>query len=201
MSPTLELRVQNVVYDKENGVMFLEVVQKFHIRLSPLRAHWSRWALKRHSWMRSKQTSDFQPERLIVRLTLREIDGLHYIAFQEDFYHPDVSYLLDPNDVLLRFILHVRRIFATLWYHLWPHFWGLHSQEPPLLPIRTRRLHKPLDFGDPSGTRLWHTMRRGVCTTVIGRNNHAQSLVEEKTWLGLLVWKSDVIRYHSRNST
>lgn len=31
-----------------------------------------------------------------MRLTLREVDGLHYIAFQEDFYHPDVCNIWAP---------------------------------------------------------------------------------------------------------
>lgn len=32
----------------------------------------------------------------LIRITLREGDGLHYIAFQEDFYHPDVRICLPP---------------------------------------------------------------------------------------------------------
>ncbi|KAJ8091753.1 hypothetical protein PM082_020988 [Marasmius tenuissimus] len=86
MSPTLEMRVENVVFDKENCVMFLEVTQKFHIRLSPLPARWS---------------------RLVVRLTLREVNGLYYIAFQEDFYHPDdfCNLMIPPLAPLLRIAL------------------------------------------------------------------------------------------------
>ncbi|KAG7085602.1 hypothetical protein E1B28_003153 [Marasmius oreades] len=86
MSPTIETRVDNVVYDKQNNVIFLEVQQKFHIRLSPFRPTWS---------------------KLIVRLSLREINGLHYIAFQEDFYHPDdfLNLLIPPLAPFLRMAL------------------------------------------------------------------------------------------------
>ncbi|KAF9267144.1 hypothetical protein L218DRAFT_856441 [Marasmius fiardii PR-910] len=86
LSPKIEARVENVLYDKENNIVFLEVVQKFHIRLSPFTPAWS---------------------KLIVRLTLREIGGLHYIAFQEDFYHPDdfLNLLIPPLTPFLRVAL------------------------------------------------------------------------------------------------
>ncbi|KII84817.1 hypothetical protein PLICRDRAFT_179153 [Plicaturopsis crispa FD-325 SS-3] len=69
MSPELEIRVNHVVYDRETNVLICDISQKFHIRFNPLPPAWS---------------------QLLVRLTLTEADdGLHYIAFQEDFYHPD----------------------------------------------------------------------------------------------------------------
>ncbi|PBK76443.1 hypothetical protein ARMSODRAFT_866430, partial [Armillaria solidipes] len=73
MSPKLELDVKSVVYDKEQGILILEVVQSFHFRLSPFKP---------------------APSRLVVRLTLKEVDRLYYIAFEEDFYHPDDLMLL-----------------------------------------------------------------------------------------------------------
>ncbi|KAL0569364.1 hypothetical protein V5O48_012599 [Marasmius crinis-equi] len=96
ISPTVLARVENVVYDKENNVVFLEVVQKFHIRISPFRAQWS---------------------RLIVRLTLREIDGLQYIAFQEDFYHPDdfANLIIPPLAPLVRFALHGAAVASNVY--------------------------------------------------------------------------------------
>ncbi|PBL00218.1 hypothetical protein ARMGADRAFT_368641 [Armillaria gallica] len=73
MSPKLEPEVKSVVYDKEQGILILEVVQSFHFRLSPFKP---------------------APSRLVVRLTLKEVDRLYYIAFEEDFYHPDVKKIL-----------------------------------------------------------------------------------------------------------
>ncbi|KAK7032415.1 hypothetical protein VNI00_013163 [Paramarasmius palmivorus] len=86
MSPKIEARVESVMYDAENDVAFVEVRQKFHIRLSPFNPAWA---------------------RLIVRLTLREVEGLHYIAFQEDFYHPDdfMSLLIPPIAPIIRLAL------------------------------------------------------------------------------------------------
>ncbi|KAJ3931429.1 MAG: hypothetical protein NXY57DRAFT_1048968 [Lentinula lateritia] len=76
LSPKVIGRMHNVVYDKENHTLLLDMSQKFHIRLSPFKPAWS---------------------RLLVRITLKEINGLHYISFQEDFYHPeDFALLLVP---------------------------------------------------------------------------------------------------------
>ncbi|KAK0466226.1 uncharacterized protein EV420DRAFT_816800 [Desarmillaria tabescens] len=86
MSPKVELDVKSVVYDKEQGILILEVVQSFHIRLSPFKP---------------------APSRLVVRLTLKEVDRLYYIAFQEDFYHPDdlMSLVVPPLAPLVRLAL------------------------------------------------------------------------------------------------
>ncbi|KAH7925800.1 hypothetical protein BV22DRAFT_1064338, partial [Leucogyrophana mollusca] len=67
MSPTTKSDVLTVVYDPDLDVLFVEVVQRFHIRFNPFK---------------------MTPARLNVRLTLREVCGLHYIVQQEDFYHP-----------------------------------------------------------------------------------------------------------------
>ncbi|KAJ7074811.1 hypothetical protein C8F01DRAFT_35339 [Mycena amicta] len=79
LSPHIEITVNNVVHDPANHLLLLDVVQSFSLRLSPFKP---------------------VPARLLVRLTLREgaDDGLHYIAFQEDFYHPDdfMSLLIPP---------------------------------------------------------------------------------------------------------
>ncbi|OAX38231.1 hypothetical protein K503DRAFT_175773 [Rhizopogon vinicolor AM-OR11-026] len=71
MSPQTRSRVLSVIYDETLNVLIVEVVQMFHIRYNP-----------------------FPPSkaRLNVRLTLREVNGLHYIARQEDFYHPTVCH-------------------------------------------------------------------------------------------------------------
>ncbi|KAJ7485143.1 hypothetical protein B0H11DRAFT_2018273 [Mycena galericulata] len=83
LSPHIDITVKSVVYDKENNVILLDVVQLFHIRLSPFKP---------------------APAKLLVRLTLREENGLHYIAFQEDFYHPDdfMSLILPPLAPVIR---------------------------------------------------------------------------------------------------
>ncbi|KAI0033187.1 hypothetical protein K488DRAFT_78010 [Vararia minispora EC-137] len=68
MSPTIQGDVETIAYDEENSIIYLEVVQKFHIWLSPLPVH---------------------PARLIVRLRLRKDGDLWYVCEQEDFYHPE----------------------------------------------------------------------------------------------------------------
>ncbi|KAJ3997360.1 hypothetical protein F5050DRAFT_1752579 [Lentinula boryana] len=76
MSPKIVGKVRSVVYDEGNHTLLLDMVQKFHIRISPFKPAWS---------------------RLLVRITLTEINGLYYISFQEDFYHPeDFARLLVP---------------------------------------------------------------------------------------------------------
>ncbi|KIK64208.1 hypothetical protein GYMLUDRAFT_40497 [Collybiopsis luxurians FD-317 M1] len=68
LSPRIIGKMNNVVYDKENHILLLDMSQIFHIRLSPFKPAWS---------------------RLLVRVTLREVDGLFYISYQEDFYHTE----------------------------------------------------------------------------------------------------------------
>ncbi|KAJ7226885.1 hypothetical protein GGX14DRAFT_298477, partial [Mycena pura] len=78
LSPHIDMTVNNVVHDADNHIFLLDVVQVFHLRITPFKA---------------------APARLLVRLTLQEgPDGLHYIAFQEDFYHPDdfLSLIVPP---------------------------------------------------------------------------------------------------------
>ncbi|KAJ8488966.1 hypothetical protein ONZ45_g13753 [Pleurotus djamor] len=75
-SPTIELEVQSIIYDKEAGVLILEIEQVFHIWYSPFKP---------------------APAKLTTRVKLREENGLHYIYMQEDFYHPeDLMSLLVP---------------------------------------------------------------------------------------------------------
>ncbi|KAI0247011.1 hypothetical protein BJV78DRAFT_84120 [Lactifluus subvellereus] len=87
MSPHIELIVDKITYDAAHSILFLDVIQVFHIRYSPLPP---------------------ARTRLLTRLTLREANGRHYIAFQEDFYHPDdlcatiVPLLAKPVDLALR---------------------------------------------------------------------------------------------------
>ncbi|KAJ3822766.1 hypothetical protein F5878DRAFT_432578 [Lentinula raphanica] len=68
LSPKIIGRVHSVVYDEPNHTLLLDISQQFHIRISPLKPAWS---------------------RLLVRITIKEINELYYISFQEDFYHAD----------------------------------------------------------------------------------------------------------------
>ncbi|KAF7361428.1 hypothetical protein MSAN_01175900 [Mycena sanguinolenta] len=83
MSPQLKISTNSVVHDPANNTLILDIVQEFHIRLSPFKP---------------------APSRLLVRLTLREENALQYIAFQEDFYHPDdfMSLLVPPLAPVIR---------------------------------------------------------------------------------------------------
>ncbi|KAJ7301838.1 hypothetical protein B0H14DRAFT_2668025 [Mycena olivaceomarginata] len=83
MSPHIDITVNSAVHNPSNNTLLLDVVQEFHIRLSPFKP---------------------APSRLLVRLTLREENGLQYIAFQEDFYHPDdfISLVIPPLAPVIR---------------------------------------------------------------------------------------------------
>ncbi|KAJ7086386.1 hypothetical protein B0H15DRAFT_886779 [Mycena belliarum] len=83
LSPHIDISVKSVAHDTTANMLLLDVVQIFHIRLSPFKP---------------------APSRLLVRLTLREENGLHYIAFQEDFYHPDdlMSLIVPPLAPVIR---------------------------------------------------------------------------------------------------
>ncbi|KAJ7915661.1 hypothetical protein B0H13DRAFT_395553 [Mycena leptocephala] len=83
LSPHIDITVKRVVHDPASNTLLLDVVQYFHLRFSPFKA---------------------APSRLLVRLTLREENGLHYIALQEDFYHPDdfMSLIIPPLAPVIR---------------------------------------------------------------------------------------------------
>ncbi|KAJ3505528.1 hypothetical protein NLJ89_g7366 [Agrocybe chaxingu] len=68
LSPKIDSQVDSVVYDKDKGLLYVEVVQWFKLVFLPVTP---------------------APARLIIRLSLRQQDGLFYIAEQEDFYHTD----------------------------------------------------------------------------------------------------------------
>ncbi|TFK29568.1 hypothetical protein FA15DRAFT_700153 [Coprinopsis marcescibilis] len=62
--------ITHVMYDKSRDVLMLDVTQHLQLRYMP-----------------------FNPSksRMITRLTLKKHGGLHYIALQEDFMHPDAA--------------------------------------------------------------------------------------------------------------
>ncbi|KAI0338699.1 hypothetical protein BDW22DRAFT_1409365 [Trametopsis cervina] len=94
MSPVLKIEADQVTYDEGKKQLFIDAVQEFHIRWSPLRA---------------------APARLIVHLTLRPSDedpNLFVIAQHEDFYHPEdlAALVVPPLIPLVRLLLR----FGTL---------------------------------------------------------------------------------------
>lgn len=95
LSPQITLEVKDVVYDREQNVMFLEIVQKFHLRLSPLSA---------------------APSRLITRIKMEERDGLHHIVLQEDFYHPEdfAALIIPPLKPLVSLALRMSSIACSV---------------------------------------------------------------------------------------
>ncbi|EJD00291.1 uncharacterized protein FOMMEDRAFT_22132 [Fomitiporia mediterranea MF3/22] len=70
MSPKVSLEVESFVYDETQKVAYLNVVQNFHIFLSPFAS---------------------SPARLLVKVSLRKNpqDGKYYIIQQEDYYQPE----------------------------------------------------------------------------------------------------------------
>ncbi|KAL0948346.1 hypothetical protein HGRIS_010932 [Hohenbuehelia grisea] len=86
MSPRLQLEVKSVSENLDENTLLLDVVQTFHIFLSPFKP---------------------APSHLLVRLTLRKENDLYYISKQEDFYHPDelAALVLPPLSPLIRLAL------------------------------------------------------------------------------------------------
>jgi len=70
MSPKLKLNVQSVTYNPETREGYLNILQEFPIRWSPLKA---------------------KPAKLLIQVTLTPQDpsGLYKIKSHEEFYHPD----------------------------------------------------------------------------------------------------------------
>ncbi|KAH8111647.1 hypothetical protein DFH11DRAFT_1690301 [Phellopilus nigrolimitatus] len=78
MSPNISAEVESSVYDGQRNVAYLDIVQSFHIFISPFKP---------------------KPARLLVKVTLErsQDDGKYYIIQQEDFYQPeDVLHLVLP---------------------------------------------------------------------------------------------------------
>ncbi|TFK20170.1 hypothetical protein FA15DRAFT_647365 [Coprinopsis marcescibilis] len=76
LSPTVDLKVNSVVFDQEREQIYLDLVQWFKLFFLPV---------------------DPVPARLITRLELRKVENKYYISKQEDFYHPvDFTKLLFP---------------------------------------------------------------------------------------------------------
>jgi len=91
LSPTLKSQVDWHVYDRERNQVYVNITQTFHLWFSPFKG---------------------VPAHLLVRLTLNEVDGKHYIIQQEDFYQPEeiAAIVLPP----LAFIVNLAKL-AGAW--------------------------------------------------------------------------------------
>ncbi|KIM87859.1 hypothetical protein PILCRDRAFT_771706 [Piloderma croceum F 1598] len=90
-----ELMIWRVVYDEEKDILYVEVEQHFHVIFSPFKP---------------------APSKLTIRLTLQEQAGLHYIATQEDFYHPEdlTSLILPPLTPMVRLCLNGAGVVSNI---------------------------------------------------------------------------------------
>ncbi|KAF9222242.1 hypothetical protein BS17DRAFT_756399 [Gyrodon lividus] len=86
VSPGTKSRVNEMAYDKENHVMYLDVTQSFRVRFSPC---------------------GVVPSRFVVRIGLVKKDDSFYIKTREDYFHPtDLANCLLPFIApLVRFAL------------------------------------------------------------------------------------------------
>lgn len=96
LSPNVEpVKVENVIHDQIQDTLVLDIQHSFHIRLSPLKP---------------------VPARLLTRLKLSKKDGLCYICYQEDFFHPDEIFnlLVPPVVPVIRFFLSTTSVLSTV---------------------------------------------------------------------------------------
>ncbi|EPQ53259.1 hypothetical protein GLOTRDRAFT_111915 [Gloeophyllum trabeum ATCC 11539] len=95
MSPKLSIEVHSVMYDERQGRLITDSTQLFHIRWNPFRP---------------------ASARLMTHIKLREVDGLHYIALQEDWYHPDdfMNLLVPPLTPLIRLGMRIGSIGSNI---------------------------------------------------------------------------------------
>jgi len=92
----IDMEINDVVYDRLHNMVYLDISQLAHFRFSLFAP---------------------RPARVMSRLTLRKEGALHYVAFQEDFFHPDevATFLLPPCAYVVRAMLWVGTWTATLW--------------------------------------------------------------------------------------
>ncbi|KAF8639317.1 hypothetical protein AX17_001597 [Amanita inopinata Kibby_2008] len=95
ISPNVSIHLDNIVYDEPHSVLLLDVIQKFHLFFLPM---------------------DPAPSRLLVRLTLKEDNGMYLIAMQEDFFHPEdiAALVLPPMIPLVRFTLQAAGVASNI---------------------------------------------------------------------------------------
>ncbi|KAF8966142.1 hypothetical protein BDZ97DRAFT_1756841 [Flammula alnicola] len=95
LSPRIDIKLESIVFDSTQNLLYLEGVQWFKLFFLPITP---------------------APARLIIRLTLRKQDGLYYISQQEDFYHPEdfAALLLPASAPFVRFGLAAGGIISNL---------------------------------------------------------------------------------------
>ncbi|CAL1702601.1 unnamed protein product [Somion occarium] len=98
LSPKIVIQVPSVTYDADKDELFVEVVQYFQLRCSPINP---------------------APARLLVHLKLRRSDedsNLHVIAEHDDFYHPDAlaALLFPPLVPVVRGLLRVSAMATNM---------------------------------------------------------------------------------------
>jgi len=110
MSPELSVQVENVVFDEPTLTIFLDVIQTFHIRISPFKPI---------------------PSYLFVKIHLTKRHDLYYISSQENFIHPPdvVALLLPPLVPLFRLLLLVSALACNLFASI-AAFLGFWSTKP-----------------------------------------------------------------------
>jgi len=116
MSPTIKLEVTGVTYNASRHELFLDVIQDFHIRWSPLQP---------------------APARLMVHVVLApSVDDpkRFVISLHEDFYHPeDVAALTIPPLVpVVRLLLRAGALASNVNAFLFSKlgFWAVQDKKP-----------------------------------------------------------------------
>ncbi|KAF5319473.1 hypothetical protein D9619_008752 [Psilocybe cf. subviscida] len=96
VSPVIDVHVEDSVYDRLHNIVYADVTILYHFRMTP-------WA----------------PAgcRVMSRFTLRQELGLHYIAMQEDFLHPEdaASVCIPYLASFVRMFLSARTLSVNLW--------------------------------------------------------------------------------------
>lgn len=112
ISPHTDADVRVLAYDKTKNLLIIETVQRFHLATSPAAP---------------------APSRLVTHITLHQDpqSKLHFIAYQEDFYHPDhfVNLLAPDLTPLVRFALKTSVFLCNVFAPLGSIF-GLFSDPP-----------------------------------------------------------------------
>lgn len=95
ISPGTVAIIDELVYDREKNIVYMDVSQTFHLRLIPV---------------------PVRSSRLLIRLRLVERDNHFYIKEQEDFFHPDdlMNCLFPPLSPVVAFFLQLIAIAALL---------------------------------------------------------------------------------------
>lgn len=100
ISPDTTSNVNAVSYDRKSHVIFAEVTQHFHIRISLLKV---------------------APSRYTIRIQLQERDKVFYIYSQEEFLHPMdwMNSVLPPLTPLVRFALVFFAFMGVMCSKIW----------------------------------------------------------------------------------